>query len=238
MMPLPNRPLRMTGPLASRARPAFTLIELLVGLTISTLIVSAAAGLFVTTLRSWERGSRSHEILQLAQTTSDLIERHLRSAVPPSTTGYAVFWGLDLSNDMTRGHSLSFISTAPGRFPRSLPPTNASEIEFYLDPETGDGFAMRIDSSPDDEPDFGGYYARFSPLIQSFEVIYFDGTEWLEEWFANELPQAVEFTFTIADPEDVSPVTGEPRAYRVKRLVAMPLAPNLDEEVPFGQEPQ
>jgi prepilin-type N-terminal cleavage/methylation domain-containing protein len=98
---------------AARRRRAFTLIELIVGLAVSTLILGAAAGVFVTTMQSWERGSNTRRMLQAAQTTGDLVEKHLRSAVAPSSGVNVIFWGFDLSNGEQHGHWLTLISTAP-----------------------------------------------------------------------------------------------------------------------------
>lgn len=211
-------------PMRRRAARGLTLLELLVSLSISTLIVGASASVFITTLHSWERGSQRYKILQVAQSTGDLIERNLRSAVSPETGEDVLFWGIDLSNGETPGHQIIMLSTAIGRIPRSQPLTDTSEVEFYFDPDDGDGFQMRIDSSPDEYPDQGGYNISLSPLIQSFKVNYFDGEEWLEDWVEEGLPLSVEFRFTVSDPKDVSPVTGQPSVYEFSRLVTMPTA--------------
>jgi prepilin-type N-terminal cleavage/methylation domain-containing protein len=215
-----------------RSKGGFTLAELLVGLVISTMILGATASVFVTMLRGWEDGSRRREMLIAARTTADLIERHLRSAIPPG--GYAVFRGADLSTADVAGHRLTLLSAAAGRFPRSLPRTDSSEIEFEFDPLTGDGMTLRIDSSPDDDPYTGGYRVQLSGLVRSFTVYYFDGVEWLEEWYDSRLPLAVEFRFTIAEPGDApaapadvataDPAPAPPPPQQVARLVWLPLA--------------
>jgi len=196
----------------------------MVGLTISTLIVGAAAGVFVTTLSSWERGAERQRLLQVARTTADLIERCLRSAQPPDEAGRAVFYGYDLSSETAAGHRLVLLSSAVGRIPRSQPLTDSSEIEFILDPEDGLGFTVRVDSTPDDDPYAGGYTISLSPLIQAFGIQYFDGRAWTPEWFESTLPLAVEFRLMIADPAKVSPVTGRPSGLDVSRLVTLPAA--------------
>src|SRR5438309_1658863 len=65
--------------LTAKFRRGFTLIEILVGLVISTMILGAAASVFVTGTRSWEKGNRAYKTMQTARTIADLIERHLRS---------------------------------------------------------------------------------------------------------------------------------------------------------------
>lgn len=180
---------------AKRSR-AFTLVEILVGMGISTLILGAAAAVFVTALGSWEQGAESYRLLQAGQTIGDLVERHLRAAVSPERASGDVsiyFWGEDLSTDDVYGHRITLMSSSASRFPRSAAMTDVSEIDFEFDPEGEDGLTMRIDSTPDEFPDDGGYRAVLSPMVKSFEVKYFDGTEWSEEWYASELPQAIEF---------------------------------------------
>lgn len=218
----------MTIARRQHTRRGFTLMELMVGLAISTIILGAAAGIFVSTMQSWERGSNTHRMMQVAQTTGDLVEKHLRSAVAPASGTNVIFWGFDLTDGETPGHYLTFLSSAPGRFPRAAELTDTSEIEFYFDPLDGEGMSMRIDSVPDDYPDEGGYRGSLSPLITGFQVMYHDGFEWLEEWFEDGLPQAVEFRITITDPEDIDAETGTPRVFQVSRLVSLPTAPRQD----------
>lgn len=182
-------------------RPAgFTLVEVMVSVVIATMILGAASSVFITAMNGWERGGRQEEVLRVARTTGDLIERHLRSAVPPTSDGYRIFDGEVLGDDVTPGHRLTLFSSAQGRFPRDLPPTDVSEVEFELDPESGDGMLMRIDATPDDDPYEGGYTIQLSPLIRQFSVTYFDGEEWVEDWYRTSLPKAVELTMAIAYP--------------------------------------
>jgi type II secretory pathway pseudopilin PulG len=46
---------------------------------------------------------------------------------------------------------------------------------------------------------------ELAPNIVSFDVVYFDGTEWVAEWKnGKSLPQAVEIALVFADPDGVS----------------------------------
>lgn len=199
----------------------FTLIELIVGLVIATFIMGSAAIVFVTTMDNWDRGKREQRILQAAQTTADLIERYLRCATPPGRN-YGTFMGEDLSSEDVDGHRLTFLSTAEGRFPRSLARGDLSEIEFCYDPDE-DRLTMRIDATPDDEPTAGGYRIQLSPLVQAFRVMYFDGFEWVTEWIdSTTLPMAVEFHLIIGDPADVA-ADGTMRTREISRLVWLPM---------------
>lgn len=246
----------------ARGTRAFTLVEILVGMAISTLILTAAAGIFVTGLHSWRQGSDAYRLMQAGQSIGDLIERNLRSAVSPADASGNVsiyFWGEDLSDDDVYGHRITFMSTAAMRFPRSSGPTDMSEIDFEFDPESGEGMTMRIDSTPDEFPDDGGYTAELSSMVKSFEVKYFDGIEWSEDWFDSVLPQAIEFHVMLSDakeddsapapkaertggssgassngPAKTGPSSG--RVYEVSRLISMPTAKRERTGIELGGE--
>jgi type II secretion system protein J len=209
-----------------RWRPGggFTLIELLVGMSISTLILGAAAGVFVTTLNTWDQGGRRARLIQTAQATGDLIERRLRSAVPPSGNDPFVFEGEDLSTEGADGHRLTFLASAGGQIPRAQAPTDLSEVELVFDPAGDDALSMRLESPPEDLLDEGGYRITLSPLVKDFSVLYFDGTEWVEEWSENRLPRAVEFHLTFEEDARSLERGKQPYTAQVSRLVTLPMA--------------
>jgi len=209
-------------------RSGFTVIELLMALLISTLILGAAASAFVTTSKSWERGSQTYKHIQVCRSISDLLERYIRGAVTPSGLNI-IFWGEDLSEGDSHGHDLVFVSSAAGRFPRSQGLSDTSEIEFKFDPTAGEGLLMRIDSTPDEMPQEGGVESVLSNWVRSFEVMYYDGIEWTEEWYLTTLPLAVEFRVTVADPEDPSD-----NGYQMSRVVSMPLGKSSGTAGTFG----
>lgn len=202
-------------------RRGFTLIEILVGLVIATMILGAAAGVFVTALDAWRRGNQSRRVLQTAQALGHTIERQLRSALPPDTKGEVVFWGMDLSDGERMGHEITFLSSAPPRFPRSSARSDVCEVTFRFDPsEEGAALTMRVDPTPDEIPDDGGVEVNLSEEIASFEVLYFDEIEWLPVWEETEAPVAVQFTVHIKQLDDAGREVGAP--YELKRLVWIP----------------
>lgn len=227
-----------------RVSRAFTLLELLVGLTVATLIVTAAAGVFVATLDAWQRGSESAQLLQAGRTAADTIERHLRGALPPELRDDYVFQGEDLSDEAAFGHRLTLASANVARFPRAESAADAWELEITYDPVETDGLTLRLDPSPDNEYDTGGYLMDLAPGVTSFQVLYYDNGEWLEDWYRDELPHAVEFHLTLeavdpaADP-DAEPTRdddGPPRrSITVSRIVTLPMAGEAanDEEPPL-----
>jgi len=197
-------------------------MEVLVAMTVSTIIIGGTASIFVTAMHSWDQGNRAYELARLNQSIGGLIERHLRAAMVPSSSGNVIFDGLDLSNEQGSGHSLSLISTQPGRFPRSAPLSDAAEVEFYFEPGVDAGLFMRVDPMADDFPFSDGYDILLSDKVTSFRIIYFDGYEWVTDWtHPDALPLAVEFYVTIEIP---STDPGRENDWtEVMRLVSLPL---------------
>ena len=153
-----------------------------------------------------------------------MIERRLRSTVPPFGNDPFVFEGEDLSDGETDGHCLTFLASSDGRIPRSEAPTDLSEVTFSFDPAEDEALSMRLDSSPDDLLDEGGYRLTLSPLVTAFKVLYFDGTDWVDDWSEQRLPRAVEFHLTFEEDEKSLSQGKKPYVYQISRLVTLPMA--------------
>jgi prepilin-type N-terminal cleavage/methylation domain-containing protein len=216
----------------------FTLVELMMGIVISTMIMGATAAAMVTVLENWKRGSGVYEEQQAAEKTCDLFERHLRGALAPASGDNAVFTGTDLSLDeLHPGHILTMRSGAASRFPRNLPPTDASEVTFEFDPALDARLIMRIQSPPDSLPEEGGYQVTLSDRIVGLRILYFDGIDWIESWeFQNSLPMAVEFHLWLERGEGRPPdadLTYDPilegNVREVRRLIWLPIGQGTPE---------
>ena len=96
-------------------------------------------------------------------------------------------------------------------------PSGASET-------TLGGLWMRLDATPDEDLGSGGYRIQLAEQINSLNFRYYDGVEWLDEWYDDtQVPVAVEFTLTITDPlERENPMV-------LTRLVDVPLAKAIND---------
>jgi type II secretion system protein J len=190
---------------ATYRRRAFTLVELLIGITISVLIVGAATTTYLAAAQSWEKGRSRTTSFQCARAAFDVIERHLRSALPPDNAAHvtfegesAVIEGTDLAAD-----SITFCSTG-GRFnPARFGSSDLSEVTFYLDISeiTGETSLMmrKRRFGVADEEAFPGTEEELAPRVISFDVAYYDGLEFVDDWTAEELPAAVRVTLHLYD---------------------------------------
>ena len=141
-------------------------------------------------------------------------------------------------DEMLNYDGICFLSGANARFPRELAYADLCEVEFYLETgarglygteqavtATGEGgLWMRIDPTPDDDVESGGYLLCLGEMIASFDCSFFDGYEWVEDWYYDyEAPEAIEFSMTVVDPDElVSPMS-------VTRLVSIPLVETINE---------
>ena len=86
--------------------------------------------------------------------------------------------------------------------------------------ETGPGgLWLRMDPTPDEDIETGGYLIELGDMATGLNFRFFDGVEWMDDWLDDTLvPEAVEFTLTVSDPmERENPMT-------MTRLVTIPLA--------------
>jgi hypothetical protein len=206
-----------------RRRAGMTLVELITAMMVSVLLIGTAFATFWSSTQAWEKAKRRTEMLRLLEGTADVIIRHLRSIEPPFMEYNSTFVAIDDSDDLASYDSMTFLSSANARFPRQLAFSDLCEIEFFLESGITDemtaeavdasdlapGLYMRIDPTPDDELETGGYLVPLGEIVTSFDIRYFDGYEWVEEWyFESEVPEAVEFSITVADPlERENPMT-------------------------------
>lgn len=175
---------------------ALTLIELLVAMTILVTVTASTVLIFRTITRAWRTGELRTERYQQARLLFDLFGRELSSAV--ANPRYPLI-GLKAggSHPLHVGSAfdeLMFVGTLPGR-------TGLVERGYWLNAA---GHLM----CHDDEPADGNYSTGTSELcgqdVSHFELSYFDGTQWLDQWDARlgapqagTLPKAVRIRVTI-----------------------------------------
>jgi hypothetical protein len=86
------------------------------------------------------------------------------------------------------------------------------------------GLWMRIDPTPDDDIETGGYLVELGEQITSLNFRFFDGMEWLEDWYdETQVPIAVEFTLTVSE------LQGRENPMTLTRLVTIPMAKAINE---------
>jgi len=238
---------------------AMTLIEILTAMMVTSLLIGTAFSTFWVATQSWDKAKRRTEMFRLLDGTADLVTRYLRTIQPPFIEGGAAFVAYNDSDDAGDYDSIAFVCSGNPRSPSVLAMSDLCEIEFYIDAgetgeegeatgateteptargersETGErvnrGLWMRIDPTPDEDLESGGYLTQLSPQITSFDVQFFDGAEWTEEWLnTTAVPEAVEFSLTVTDPE------GRENPMTLTRLVYLSTAVAVNDGTMAGSE--
>jgi type II secretion system protein J len=183
-------------------------VELLIAITISTLLIGSAYGAYLAVSQAWDRSRQASRHYQYARVALDTIQRYLQAAVGPDDSGRVVFepknQGVEGKPDY-QADSVLFVSTGGRVDPSRANRVDLAQVEFYLnqDPDRPDlGLMMRQRTLPAD-PQWGhGDADELAPDVASFDVRFFDGAQWVEDWPAGQgLPKAAEVTLVFADPE-------------------------------------
>ncbi len=109
----------------------------------------------------------------------------------------------DTDDNMMTSLTMRIVSVANTR--RSQPEGDIHEVNYYLMEAEGKGVLMRrlypVVGTEAQEELPGGVLTAIAENIVGFELMYFDGEEWLPEWPAeqNRLPQMVEIVLATVE---------------------------------------
>jgi hypothetical protein len=80
----------------------------------------------------------------------------------------------------------------------------------------------REDPTLDDDPLTGGEFDELVDNVQAFDLRFYDGTEWVEEWDTRDYTQDAATADTEVESQDEGMVNTLPLAVEVRLLVAGP----------------
>ena len=192
-------PLRRAGagrPWYGVHRVGLTLVELLVAMGILVTVSASALLMFRGVTRAWRTGELRTERYQQARLLFDLFNRELSSTVASvhyPLVGTKAAEAPRLAEGSV-DDELFFVGRLPGR-------TGLIERGYWVN---ADGDLLCHDEEPAD----GTYATGLSELcgrdVATFEISYFDGSSWLDQWDARpegaqaaQLPKAVHVVLSI-----------------------------------------
>lgn len=188
-----------------RTSQGFTLVELLVAMIVASFIVGAALSAYLAAMNAWEKSRSRADGYQHARVALNLMERTLRSAVAPDSATSVVFSGSDnyITGTELGADVLRFTTTGMAVSHDCAGSADVAEVEFYLDldEELGEPRLMfrRRAFAGQDEELFPPVEDELAPNIVSFDVTYWNGTEFIESWEEESLPRAVNINLTLFD---------------------------------------
>jgi type II secretion system protein J len=185
-------------------KTGFTLVEVMVASTIGAFISLVAVGTLKAVISSNEQVDLNINTASEARFAANIIERDLTN----------IYRDEDYENTKLIGtvedlaeYSTSYIVfyTINRTKARALEPEgDMYEVEYYLLKNEDGSFLMRrLWPNPSDEFESGGILTTIAENIVLFQVRYFDGEEWYDQWLEDmeTQPQMIE-VIIAARPEN------------------------------------
>lgn len=190
-------------------RTAFTLVEVLVASTIGVFIALVAVGALRTITASTEVIDRNIGAAAEVRYAANLIARDLANFYRDDETDNFRFVGT--VEELSQGHSTSYlvfytINRTKAR--ADQPEGDVYEVEYFLTENEDKTMLMRrLWPNPNKEMEPGGVLTVIAEDIEVFEVQYFDGEEWAEEWpeEMGSLPNLVAINIIAKQPNRSNP---------------------------------
>ena len=183
-------------------------MEVLVASTIGAFIALVAVGTLRTITASAERVDSNIEAAAEVRFASNMLARDLVNLYRNQNFRNMKLVGM--ANESDEGSSLlTFYTVGRAKARFDQPESDVYEVEYYLvkDKEKSTLF-RRLWPNPDpNDEDPGGILTVIAEDIEFFEVRFFDGQEWSDEWPEEMelIPQLVEVNIVAKPPSRGSP---------------------------------
>lgn len=225
----------------SRARAGFTLLEVLIAVVILGMIVSLIYGSFAMTAQSKEKTEAGNAIYHEARWAMNKLEDDLGAAYVTrnrNTRSLLVGFSRDAGGNMPMDE-LHFSSFSHVKYNPQARESDQAEISYFVteNPESGImTLYRREDPTPDDENMDGGEFYDLVEGVLGFDLTYYDGFEWADEWDSRDFTDEIEEVDTTGPIENQTDemVNTLPMAIEVRLLVEGPPDPNGEPtSIPF-----
>jgi len=183
-------------------------VEALVASTIGAFIALVAVGTLRTITASAERVEANIEAASEVRFASNMLTRDLVNLYREKNFRNMKLVGM--ANDSDEGSSfLTFYTVGRAKARTSEPEGDVYEVEYYLvKDEEKSALFRRLWPNPDpNDENPGGILTVIAEDIEFFQVRFFDGQEWADEW-PEEMevtPQLVEVNIVSKPPSRGSP---------------------------------
>lgn len=164
-------------------KTGFTLVEALVASTIGSFIALVAVGTLRTITVSAERVNSNIEAASEVRFASNMISRDLVNLYREQNVRNMKLVGI--ADDSNPGSSfLTFYTVSRAKARTDQPEADVYEVEYFLKKnEEESDLYRRLWPNPDpNDENPGGILSIIAEDIEFFQVRFFDGEEWSEEW--------------------------------------------------------
>jgi type II secretion system protein J len=190
-------------------RTGFTLVEVLVASTIGVFIAMVSVGALRAIMASAEMVDSNINAAAEVRFAAHMIARDLQNLYNDDDIENTKFIGTvePLEQDNYTSYLIFYtVGRTKARFDQ--PEGDLYEVEYYLMQEGESSLLMRrLWPNPSEELEPGGILTVIAEDIAAFEVQYFDGEEWSEEWpeEMQALPDLVSISIVARQPDRSNP---------------------------------
>ncbi len=210
-------------------KKGFTLLEVMVASVIGAFIAMVSVGALRAVTAGREMVNTNIAAADELRYAVELIRSDLANVYRDGSANAMKFVGTfaDTDDNMMTSLTMRIVSIANAR--RSQPEGDVHEVHYYVMAEEDKSVLMRrlypVVGTEAQEELPGGVLTAIAENIVGFELMYFDGEEWVPEWPAeqNRLPQMVEIV--LATVEEKQGRQGSLVARRI--LASFPRMPQL-----------
>jgi len=193
-------------------RTGFTLVEVLVASTIGVFIAMVAVGALRAIIASAEMVDSNINAAAEVRFAANMISRDLQNLFNDDDIESTKFIGtVEALEDNNYTSYLIFYTLGRTKARIDQPEGDLYEVEYYLMQEGETSSLMRRlwpnPSKEYEELEPGGILTVIAEDIALFEVQYFDGEEWFEEWpeEMQALPDLVSISIAARQPDRSNP---------------------------------
>lgn len=258
----------------ARLRRGFTLLELVMALSLSAVMGAGMVVAFNGGRRAEARTTADADARQTGRIALEWIVRDLSSCwtteselshisgtsdelgglasdrVVFATTGHLPAWR-ELTQD-AHNAELQGLTTSVVTAGVPAPETDYIHVEYNIGLGNGEGFGglvrrvKKIAFTGSEEAEDGWVDQPLAREVVALEILYYDGSEWVEEWDSAErepaeaYPTAFRVTLKVrvgpSEAPRVDPLTGERVLRTFSRTVAIPTKPFIEPKEPEEEE--
>ena len=179
----------------------FTLIEVLIAVALSALLLITVYSTYFSVARTIDTTSQTQELLETGRVLLEMVKRDIRGA----RGGQFPLIGKLGEIDGKQVTDIEFVTSSRGGKEASA----WSKVAYSLiQDERGDKiFVKREVKNPKEDVYQLGRVFEVSRMVSSFQLNYFDGTQWVDQWDSRstgKLPKQVRIFVEISDGKDNS----------------------------------
>ena len=185
------------------------MVEVMVAVTIGGFIMLVAVGTLKAITSSAEMVDSNISAAAEVRFASNMLSRDLVNFYRSENIENTKLIGIVEDSGQVNTSYLVFYTVSRAKARTDQPEGDIYEVEYYLMKDEDKSLLMRrFWPNPNEEDEPGGILSVIAEDIDVFQVRYFDGEEWSEEWpeEMDVLPQLIEVNIVATPPSRGTPV--------------------------------